>query len=59
MATPKKTLSLTIPRETYELAQQRATREGRTLSNYVAWVLAAAVRAPSGEARQQEDDRDV
>jgi predicted DNA-binding protein len=34
-----KTLSLTIPRELYERVEALARRDGRSLSNYVGWVL--------------------
>jgi len=34
-----KTLSLTIPRDLYERIAALAERDGRSLSNYVGWVL--------------------
>jgi hypothetical protein len=35
-----KTLSLTIPRDLYEDVVGLAQKDGRSLSNYVGWVLA-------------------
>jgi predicted DNA-binding protein len=46
-----KTLSLTIPRDLYERIAALAERDGRSLSNYVGWVLGqhiAALDAPVG-----------
>jgi hypothetical protein len=40
-----KTLSLTIPRDLYDLIVELAQRDRRPLSNYVGWVLSQHVIA--------------
>ena len=50
-----KTLSLTIPRDLYERIVALAARDGRSLSNYVGWVLGR--HADTHAEQQAEHER--